>query len=285
MKVQDLPRMRHPLPLLLAPALACLAPLACGPGDIHGPCDEAIDEPWLLAIDEDAEPGTVDALIQVSVEPGSEGEVTVVCDDLELPADFPADTNFSSLTITGQGIFASARRETWGDTLVSIDPCSCTVSEVGAYGYELVSGLASTRWGRIYGVAATEDAIIEIDPLTANAEPWQTLDEDWGSHGLSWTDADQDLLYALNASSDRLHVLRGSDGSSVEVVNLSADFQAVGLEYHRGRDTLYACGLADDGAGLYAIDTNTGAVELVAGSVFTSLCDNLAGPRGPLHCG
>lgn len=238
-------------------------------------------EPWLLAIDEDE--STIDALIQISVEPGAEGEVSVVCPDLELPSDFDPDTNFTSLAYHDGILYASAARETWGDTLMRIDPCACTATMVGTYGFALASGLASSGDG-LFGIAAEEDLLITIDPATANAEQWAVLAQDWGSHGLTSMGPNDDSLYGLDATSDRLYRFAGANRVAFESVAASEDFASVGLEFHPGREQLYACGLRDRGTALATIDRESGLVEVVAESVFTTDCDNLAGPSGPMDC-
>jgi hypothetical protein len=268
------------VPLVTCVALlagCCEEPEAPGEG---GPVED-IEDPWLLAIDEDE--GTRDALIQISVEPGSEGEVTVVCEDLELPAGFPADTNFTALVDLGGTLYASAQRDTWGDTLVEIDACACTVREVGAYGFTLVSGLGTNVDGTLIGLAAEGELLIEIDPSSANSEELGALSEDWGSNGLSSADPQTSLLYGINATSDRLHRLH-SDGSEFDSLPLSEDFAAVGTEFHLGRGLLYACGVLGRETSLFVVDHRTGAVSLAAESVFTSACDNLAAPAGPIAC-
>jgi hypothetical protein len=183
-------------------------------------------------------------------------------------------------------LYASAMRETWGDTLMRIDPCLCTATEVGVYGFDLVSGLAADDGGVMLGIAANDDALIEIDPATANAAQRSGLSEDWVSNGLSVAPF-SGQLYAINAETDRLHLLRSADAITLESVELSQDFLAVGLEYHRERDVLYVCGVRDDGTSLFAVEPHTGEISLVAESVFTTTCDNLAGPdelTGPIDC-
>ncbi|MFV8753273.1 hypothetical protein ACNOYE_22215 [Nannocystaceae bacterium ST9] len=241
---------------------------------------DADETPWLLAIDEDE--GTIDALIRIGVEPGSEGEVVVVCADLELPSEFDPDTNFTSLAYHRGVLYASAARATWGDTLVRIDPCACTVSAVGSYGFTLVSGLAS-KGDSMLGLAGEDDLMITIDPATADAEQRATLSDDWGSHGLTPAGPNQDLFYGLDAAGDRLHRFDG-EGAQLDSVATSEDFAAAGLEFHPGRGLLYACGLRDQGDALVTIDPESGLVRVVAESVFMTDCDNLAGPSGPIEC-
>jgi hypothetical protein len=266
--------------------LVLLGIAACECTDEHADvADEAgeaeVEDPWLLAIDEDET--TIDALIRISVEPGSEGEVEVVCEDLELPVGFDPQTNFTSLAWHQGALYASVGRATWGDTLVRIDPCACTVTEVGGYAFTLVSGLASTETA-LFGTAAEQDVLLTIAPATGEAKQRATLSEDWGSHGLTAMRPDDDLLYGLDATHDRLYGLSASDGTLLESVQASEDFAAVGLEFHPGRGLFYACGLRDQETALATIDRDTGKVQVVAESVFTTDCDNLAGPAGSIDC-
>jgi hypothetical protein len=250
---------------------------ACECSDEHDDAGD-IETPWLLAIDEDE--ATIDALIRVSVEPGAEGEVDVVCPDLELPSDFDPETNFTSLAYHGGVLYASAARESWGNALVRIDPCACTVTEVGPYGFALVSGLASTGTA-LFGIAAEDDMLIAIDPATTAAQQHASLAEDWGSHGL--TAGPLGRLYGLDATSDRVYRF-APDQSPIASVATSEDFAAVGLEYHPGRNLFYACGLRDRGTALATLDPDSGVVRVVAESVFMTDCDNLAGPAGSFEC-
>jgi hypothetical protein len=244
--------------------------------------DDDDDEPAaaLLAIDEDL--GEVDSLVQIDVRPNHVGEVTVLCDDLALPPELPPDTNFTSLVWRDDRLYASASLATWGDTLVEIDACECSVSLVGSFGYTLVSGLAPGPAARLYGVAADVDMLIEIDPQADGAEPLAPLGGDWGSHGLSGTGPAGALLYALDAESDRLHRFDAADGSPLGDVAVSEDFTAVGLEYHVERELLFACGVGERETDLATIDPDSGLVRIVAEGVFTSACDNLA--AGSIAC-
>jgi hypothetical protein len=260
--------------------LVCAGSSGCENDDPDCGDDDPVEEPWLLAIDEDE--GTIDALVQISVEPDYEGTVTVLCDDLALPSELPADTNFTSLAYHDGLLYASVVRDTFGDTLVRVDPCACSVTVVGGYGFTEVSGLASTG-DRLFGLSSDLDVMLEIDPGTAIAEQAGPLGVDFGSHGLTYSSAD-DRLYGIDAQTDRLHRFRGSDGTAIDSIGLSADFLAVGVEWHPGRNEMFACGIRDHESGLVTVDLDSGLVQVVADSVFTTACDNLAGPSGPIYC-
>ena len=251
----------------------------CEQGESGGALEE-VEQPWLLAIDEDE--GKLDALVQISLVPGAEGEVTVLCEELELPSELPGDTNFTSLAVHEGRLFASALRETWGDTLVEIDPCTCSVELVGDYGFTLVSGLASGPEG-LLGVAAEGDWLMRVDPADASSSVLAALDADWGSNALS-ASVGGELAYGLDASEDRLYTLRVSDGAVLGSIALADPFLAAGLELHGEVGELYACGVEGLDRDLFVLDPLTGAAELVAAEVFMTRCDNLAAPSGPIAC-
>jgi hypothetical protein len=83
-------------------------------------------------------------------------------------------------------------------------------------------------------------------------------------------------IYGINAQTDRLHLLRSSDAVELDVVELSQDFLAMGLEYHAEREMLYACGVRDSETSLFAVEPGTGELSLVAESMLMTTCDNLA---------
>jgi hypothetical protein len=254
---------------VLTVGIACAATTACGPGQL----DLQERRPTLLVVDEDE--GTIDRLLRIDLAEGrDDARVEVLCEDLELPADMPADTNFTALALRGSELYASASRETWGDTLVRIDPCACTVVEIGSYGFEGVSGLASGGEDGLVGVAAIADALVTIDPSSANAETMSPLATDWDSVALSGGPTAGEL-YALDSGSDLLTVFDEA-GTQLDSVPLTTDFQTAGLEYHPDHDRLFACGVSEDRVGLYAIDPTSGQVELVASDLFTTACDNMA---------
>jgi hypothetical protein len=237
---------------------------------------------WLLSVDEPG--GNVHALVRISLAPGEEGVTTVICPDLALPPSLPANSAFTSLTFNANVLYGSAQDNANGDTLVIIDPCVCEVSEVGKYGFTLVNGITSNAAQVMFGLSAQSDVIIDIDPQTATGSQVAALGVNWGSHGLSWSDEQLNVLYGINASTDRLHTFDGTDASELGSILLDADFSSVGLELHPGLATLYACGIAGQGTDLFSIDVDTGTVTQVAATGLVAGCDNLGAPFGPVEC-
>jgi hypothetical protein len=224
-------------------------------------------------------------LVQISVVDGEVGQTTVICPDIELPASIPADTVFTSLTFNSNVLFASVRKQANGDTLLLVDPCQCTATEIGEYsGFSGVNGITSNELQVMFGASSTQDVILEIDPLTAVSSVLNPLPGNWGSTGLTWSDPQDNVLYGINASDDRLYTFDGSDASSLGSIAMNANFSSVGIEFHPGLDKLYACGVAGQQTSLFSVDLATGTVSLEAANVTQATCDNLAAPFGPVDC-
>ena len=123
------------------------------------------------------------------------GTVTEICADIELPANLPANSNITSLTFNANTLYASAQDVLIGDTLLIIDPCTCVATEVGKYGYSSVNGITSNEAQNMFGIAVTQDVILDIDPLTAASMVLQPLGANWGSTGLTWSQPQDNVLY------------------------------------------------------------------------------------------
>jgi hypothetical protein len=201
-----------------------------------------------------------------------------------LPNNIPANTNFTSLTFNQNVLYASAQDNAIGDTLMLIDPCTCEAIEVGKYGFESVNGITSNENQEMFGVAVTQDVIIDIDPTDASSVVLQALGLNWGSTGLTWSQPVDNVLYGINATTDRLHTFDGDTAMEVDQIQLNGNFSSVGLELHPTLGTLYGCGIANNQTDLYEVDVGTGDVNLLAPDVWQATCDNLAAPFGPVDC-
>src|SRR5690606_22614310 len=203
-----------------------------GDGDPTGDGDgDGLDLPaWILSIDEvDA---TTDRLIRISIDDLDVGTVTEICADIVLPEGIPNNTNITSLTFNANVLYASAQDNLIGDTLLIIDPCTCEATEVGKYGYSQVNGITSNEAQQMFGVAVAEDVILDIDPQTAMSTVLQPLGANWGSTGLTWSQPQDNVLYGINATTDRLHTFDGDDGTELDSIQLDGNFASVGLELH-----------------------------------------------------
>ena len=235
---------------------------------------------WLLNIDN---LGETHRLVRLSLAEGEEGQTDVICDDLTLPPGIPANTSFNSLTFNANLLLASMRDQITGDTLALIDPCTCEVSEIGKYGFERVNGITSNEDQLMFGTSNAQDAMIQIDPMTAMSMQIQDLGE-WGSGGLTWSEPQENVLYAINSADDRLYTFDGDDASPLGDIPLSQTFGSVGMELHPTLGVIYACGVNNDPSSLHSINIETGDVEFVATTDLDANCSNLAAPFGPVDC-
>ncbi len=233
---------------------------------------------WVLVVEDQA--GGAHRLLRISIDPLDIGTVTEICPDITMPASIGQDTNITALTFNKSTLYASARKNINGDTLISIDPCLCTATEIGEYGTHYVNGITSNVDEKMLGLTAATDDILEIDVMTAMASVLNALPGNWGSHGLTWSDAMSNELYGIEATSDKLYTFDGNTGTTLGSVNLSMGFGIVGMEYHPGVQVLYAC---SDPGDLWSVDVATGTVTVEA-IVGIEGCDNLAAPFGPVAC-
>lgn len=233
---------------------------------------------WILAVEDRVD--DTHRLLRISVDPMDLGTITEICADITFPPAIGQDTNVTSLTFNKNVLYASVGKVTNGDTLVVVDPCTCEATEVGQYGYQAVNGITSNLAEDMRGVSGSQDVILDIDPMTAMSTVLNNLPGDWGSNGLSWSDAMTNYLYGIDATSDRLYTFDGTDGSLVTSVPLSMDFGSVGIEYHPDLGILFTCSTPGD---LWSVDIPTGTVTVEA-DLNLQNCDNLAAPFGPVAC-
>ncbi|MBK8262259.1 MAG: hypothetical protein IPK80_13100 [Nannocystis sp.] len=237
---------------------------------------------WVLAI-EDMPGNAIHRLLKISVAEGEVGQVTVICPNLTVDPSIGQVTNFTSLTFNQAKLYASAGKGgTNANTLVLVDPCNCNAAEVGQYGQGIhsVAGITSNTKAEMLGISGSINSVIKIDVNTAAAAVLAMLSMTWGTHGLTWSDADSNLLYGINGANDRLYTFEASTGVELDSIALSRDFGSVGLEYHPGLSTLYACSNPGD---LWSVDIMTGLVTTEA-TLGLNNCDNLAAPFGLVEC-
>ncbi len=219
-------------------------------------------------------------LLQINVAEENFGATTTICESIELPDSIPALNNISSLTFNDNKLYATARGEDFGDTLLLINPCTCEATRVGAYGYSRVAGITSNGAQDMFGISGAEDVALTMSPETAMAELLAELEDDWGTVGLTWTGPGRDSLWGIDGNADNLVELSAVDGSQGEPIPLDFNFGSVGMEYHPGQDVIYAC--SSDGH-LLIVDPETGHVT-VGPELGYAPCNNLAAPFGPVAC-
>ena len=249
-----------------------------GDGDVTGDGD-GDPQPefgeWLLS--SDSIDGAV-RLLRIDLSEGQVGQTTVLCDDISLPMDAPQQ-RFTSLAFVDNILYAVR-----GRYLMTVDACGCEASLVGLFPQNAaIAGIAVNSNDLMYAVDATSDSLYEVDPQDASLQLITAFGFNVGNHGLTWSNAQLNELYFIEASADVLRVLDGSDPSMEQSqVGLSIDFGSVGAEMHPGNEVLYAC---TSGPELYTVDIETGQVDLLAPMEgFNGSCGAIGAPWGPVEC-
>ena len=219
--------------------------------------------PWLLSIDN----GT-HTLRKVDI---VTGKSAVIC-TLSVKNSYP------SLTFRRDNVLVASRK---GIALDQIDPCTCQVTAIGAYGAATgVNGITSDHAAGLFGISSGLEALISINPATGVATSIGPLGAKFGTNGATWSDAIH-ALYAINGADNMLYVVDPKTGAATPQAVLSQKFGSVGVERHPGNGQIYAC--SDDGM-LRQVDPVTGNVTTIGPLGESAACTNLAAPWGPVSC-
>lgn len=146
------------------------------------------------------------------------------------------------------------------DRLVTIDRNTGDVTVVGAFNGAASSvgnsGMSFNSAGELY--LATNDTLYTVNTSTAELSLVGSLAGDVSALAFD----SNDVLYAIDETSDSLVTLSATDGTTLTSVALDIGPSASqGLHFDRN-DTLY---LIDEGSqGLYRVDTATGSTTLVS---------------------
>jgi hypothetical protein len=143
--------------------------------------------------------------------------------------------------------------------LLHTEACTGNVALVGTVPQSPnICGISFGPGGRLFALDGSNDRLLELDPLTAQASVIGPLGIDIGYNGMAYN-CSTDTLYGIDADADRLFTVDPATGRASNILSLSIDFSLVGLDFH------YATGkiLASDGQRLYDIDPGTGASNLI----------------------
>ncbi|MGB0588659.1 MAG: hypothetical protein ACPGU1_03170 [Myxococcota bacterium] len=199
------------------------------------------------------------------------GEGTDVC-------QLPPTSNYPSLTFSRDNILFASRQ---GQYLDAIDPCTCEVSPVGSYnGFTGVNGITSDFGLNLFGVSHVQDVLISINSQSGSGTSIGSLGVNFGYTGATWSDEEQ-VIYAIDATSDGLYTISPSTGEATFVAPLSLPLGTVGIEMHPANGILYAC---SDPAHLLAVDLITGEVTDLGDMGQNTACNNLAAPWKEVPC-
>ena len=166
------------------------------------------------------------------------------------------------------------------DRLDIIDPCGCTVTAVGKFGYSFIPGITSDQGVGLFGMENTVDILVAINPKTGKATKIGAYGVNFGNGGATWSDT-LGGAYAIDGTSDSLYTLDSKTGKASLVVKLNKDFGTVGIELHPANDTIYAC--TSDSI-LYTVDPKTGSVSPIGKLPHKAACNNLAAPWSAVAC-
>ena len=234
---------------------------------------------WILSMVNVGD-ATEHLLTRISIADENYGARTTICEDVALPSDAPSPNIISSLTFNNGKLFATGKGVAEGDTLYLVDPCECSATTVGGYGYEAVAGITSNGEQDMFGVSGAQDVVFEIDSESAMTTLLAALGQDWGTVGLTWSGPAVDTLWGINGTTDQLVELSQTDGAELSIRQLDYDFGSVGIEYHPGVDKIFACSNSGE---LLVVNPNTGVVE-VGPDLGIPQCNNLAAPFGTVAC-
>ena len=219
--------------------------------------------PWLLSIDNKSR-----KLLKIDIVTGKSAVVCTLANTYSYP----------SLTFRRDNVLVASRK---GAALDQIDPCTCKVVAIGAYGTATgVNGITSNHAQGLFGISAGLQTLISIDPTTGVATSIGKLGVKFSANGATWSDAIK-ALYAINSADDTLYVVDPATGVASPQAVLSKPFGSVGVERHPGNGQIYAC--TDDGI-LRKIDPVTGNVTEIGAMGELGACSNLAAPWGPVKC-
>lgn len=237
---------------------------------------------WILSIDNEDD-FNVHRLVRISIAAEDYGALTVICDDIALPSTVPAQNNISSLTFNNGQLYASGRGaddDLEGNALLLIEPCGCTATDIGRYAYTHVAGITSDGVQDMFGVSGRDDVVFRIDPMDAASTLLAELSSNWQTVGLTWSGPARNTLWGINGTADQLVELSPTNGSELRSIDLSIPFGSVGIEYHPGVDTIFACSNPGE---LLVVNPETGEVS-VGPDLGLEDCNNLAAPFGAVEC-
>ena len=230
-----------------------------------GPGSEAV-APWLVSVE-----NATDTLIKIDV---ATGNWTPLC-MLDVTHAFHSTTFGFDGTLYG----SNATRQ----TLDIIDPCTCTVTEIGP-----------TNWGNIPGITANGDKIETLFGLSTSTDKLVTLSLETGAgtevgplgsnfinSGTTWAQSINGL-YSINSDNRSLHSIDLDTGFASVIVELDINVGAVGIEWHPGDEKLYFCTDPFSTSYLYEVNVTDGTTTQLG--IMPGRCTNLAAPWTPVAC-
>ena len=224
--------------------------------------------PWLLSVENSS-----DTLIKIDTATGNWVPLCLL----------NVSRTYNSTTFGFEGSVYGSNAS--GQSLDIIDPCSCTVTEIGP-----------TNWGAIPGITANGDKIETLFGLSTSTDKLVTLDIETGAgtevgplgtnfinSGTTWSE-DIGGLYSINSNDRSLHNIDFHTGLATPIVMLDITVGAVGIEWHPAEHKLYFCTdpVPVTLSYLYEVNTTDGTTTQIG--LLPGRCTNLAAPWTPVAC-
>jgi hypothetical protein len=187
------------------------------------------------------------------------------------------EENYPSSTFNRSGILFAANNTQ--DRLDIIDPCTCTITPVGSFGFEAeVVGITTDQATDLFGLDKLADQLLSISSLDGTASIIGPMGVSFEASGATWSDTEQ-ALFAVNSGDEALYMIDPETGTATHKADLSKSIGTVGIELHPGNNVIYACTATD----LWSIDSETGQVTVI-GNINGNICNNLAAPYTKVVC-
>jgi len=143
-------------------------------------------------------------------------------------------------------------------TLVSVDACTGSISNIGSMGVGNTCGISFGPGGLLYGLDTTSDQLVELDPSTGAGTVIGPLGTSVSNCGMAY-DCTNDLLYAATSTGNTIFKIDPGTGAAYDVVSTAVAFASVGLEHDPATGLLYA----STGTELYHVDPSDGATTFI----------------------
>ncbi len=167
--------------------------------------------------------------------------------DITVLQDHNWDVDIATADVREDGTTYAA-----GPMLHEVDPCIPERIDIATLPSAL-QGVAFDSSGRLLGISADDDVLLEIDPQSGTVTEVGAVGFDIGNNGLAYDCAD-DLVYGIDADSRQVFEVDTSTGLAMNAVSIDITFEYVGVEYNPTTGHLWV----SSGDDLYDVDPTTG---------------------------
>ncbi len=150
-----------------------------------------------------------------------------------------------------------------------LDPCSGSVTLLGAHGAGNTCGIAFGPDGRLFGLDANSDHLVEFDLATGAATSIGPIGFDISACGMTY-DCSRGALIGATSTGNRVFYIDETTGAAYDVLESDVPFSSVGIAYDPVDDVVHAA----NGSDLYQLDLATAVVTPI-GALGGSNIDDL----------